>query len=109
MSLDTSANDGLYDEIKKSVKNALDEYGEAEIMASAWSIEGDVSNLIDVFGEDDVYKSANNLDSDATIEDLFWVLVENYRFEKPLFFLDDRFQPDLDINDYFEVSEIESV
>ena len=109
-SLSESYSSGFINEIRKQVENALEEYGKVETSVDKeYVITIDYSNLEDVFGDDEVSNTANDLDDDATMDDLFEELVGQYRFEKPKVRIDDRFDPYTDVNESFDINEIENV
>ena len=95
-----SANSSYYDYAMKQLRNALSDYGDVlSLNDRGATIRINLKNIIDNmgYGEDEMDEFFEKCDDDAQC--VFHELLGEY-YEKPRFYIDDRWSPDIDDNDF---------
>ena len=95
-----SANSSYYDYAMKQLRNALDDYGQVtKLNDTGATIRVNLKNIIDNmgYGEDEMDEFFEKCDDDTHC--VFHELLGEY-YEKPRFYLDDRWSPDIDDGDF---------
>ena len=95
-----SANSSYYDYAIKQLKDALSDYGDVlKLNDTGAEIRINLKNIINNagYGEDDMDEFFEKCDDDAQC--IFHELLGEY-YEKPRFYIDDRWSPDIDDNDF---------
>lgn len=95
-----SANSSYYDYAIKQLRNALDDYGQVtKLNDTGATIRVNLKNIIDNmgYGEDEMDEFFEKCDDDPNC--VFHELLGEY-YDKPRFYLDDRWSPDIDDGDF---------
>lgn len=95
-----TANSSYYDYAIKQLKNALEEYGEVTNLNDVGAtVKINLKNIIDSagLGEDELDELFERCDDDA--ECVFREIMGDY-YDKPRFYIDDRWSPDIDDEDF---------
>jgi len=95
-----SANSSYYDYAMKQLRNALDDYGQVtKLNDTGATIRVNLKNIIDNmgYGEDEMDEFFEKCDDDTHC--VFHELLGEY-YEKPRFYLDDRWSPDIDDGEF---------
>lgn len=95
-----SANSSYYDYAMNQLRNALSDYGDVlSLNDRGATIRINLKNIIDNmgYGDDEMDEFFEKCDDDAQC--VFHELLGEY-YEKPRFYIDDRWSPDIDDNDF---------